>query len=99
MNREPSDPRLDALFEKLRAESPPEQVEAVARALPARVAARLREEASAGGWLGLSCLRWTPALAGLAAACSVTALFGVRSSGLDALGDPQVAGLFLMLFG
>lgn len=96
---ESSDPRLDALFKKLRAEPSPAHVDAVARALPARVGARIREERSSGGLLGLACLRWTPAFAAVAAACAVMAVLGVRSGGLAALGDPQTAGLFLMLFG
>lgn len=94
----PSDQDLDSLFARMRAEPPPASVAQTALGLPARVTARLREEASAPTG-ATAYLRWACGLAPFSAACAAWAVFNVNELQLGALADPQAAGWLAMLFG
>ena len=101
MSRSDSDPEsssaseLEALFRRLRDERPAADVDRVAAALPARVAARLRGEGAVEGVY----LRWAMGLAPLTAACVVSALLRLDQFGVSALTDPQAAGWLVLFLG
>lgn len=85
---------LDSLLARMRDEAPPAHVASVARSLPARVRARLEEEAKR-----VFFLRWGLGLGALSAVCAVVALADLRRAGELALADPLLAGWLFSLLG